>query len=452
MRTLFVEIERSKNRVPVGTITGQGPSDSVFRYDESYLQDQDAAAISLSLPLREDPFSAQQTSSFFEGLLPEGFTRRAIAQWMHADEGDYLTILHGLGRECLGAISIREEGETTDRYYERITKTQIQELAAEGASKSAEIVTQTHLSLTGASGKVGLYYDADHNEWYLPHGTAPSTHIVKQSHIRLDHLVTNEQLSLSTAARCQITVPQSFIINMGQGREDEVLFATRRYDRLISNEYDLAQIPVSPSSKERSRRRGGTSAKTADAHTLPRPLRLHQEDFAQAMGIPSHAKYERKQSGYLKSMFDLLRRCSANPIEDQLQLWDRIVFNWLIGNTDAHIKNFSLLYAPSLKSIRLAPAYDIVSTTVYEQSTKEMSFHIGRNILIDEIGRDSFQAAARDAGLGVRMAMQRFDRMCEMFRPALHQAAQELQRSGYSYAARMEKRILRNGGIRLIQS
>lgn len=119
---------------------------------------------------------------------------------------------------------------------------------------------------------------------------------------------------------------------------------------------------------------------------------------------------------------------------------------FVFGRWPAYSRDFSL------KSIRLAPAYDIVSTTVYEQSTKEMSFHIGRDILIDEIDRDSFQAAARDAGLGVRMAMQRFDRMCEMFRPALHQAAQELQRSGYSYAARMEKRILRNGGIRLIQS
>ena len=59
-------------------------------------------------------------------------------------------------------------------------------LAAEGAQKSAEIVTRSHLSLTGASGKVGLYYDTAGNQWYLPQGTAPSTHIVKQSHVRLE--------------------------------------------------------------------------------------------------------------------------------------------------------------------------------------------------------------------------------------------------------------------------
>ena len=71
---------------------------------------------------------------------------------------------------------------------------------------------RSHLSLTGASGKVGLYYDAAGKQWYLPKGTAPSTHIVKQSHIRLSGIVANEQLSLRTAYYCGIEIPDSFII------------------------------------------------------------------------------------------------------------------------------------------------------------------------------------------------------------------------------------------------
>ena len=94
-------------------------------------------------------------------------------------------------------------------------------LAAEGAQKSAEIVTKSHLSLTGASGKVGLYFDKEGAQWYLPTGTAPSTHIVKQSHVRLDGIVTNERLCMMTAAKCGIEVPESFIIDPGSGADSE---------------------------------------------------------------------------------------------------------------------------------------------------------------------------------------------------------------------------------------
>ena len=82
------------------------------------------------------------------------------------------------------------------------------------------------------------------------------------------------------------------------------------------------------------------------------------------MGISAIHKYEHNHSGYLKQMFDLIRTYSADPIADQLMLWDICIFNFLIGNTDNHIKNVSLLYSEDLKSIRLAPAYDIVSTVI----------------------------------------------------------------------------------------
>lgn len=422
MKTLIVSIERNGVMIPVGRISGIGTSDSQFKYSEENLRDQTATAISISLPLQDEPFTPTQTTNYFDGLLPEGFTRRSVAQWMHVGESDYLSILHGLGRECLGAICITEEGETQEAAYEPITRQQVQALAAEGAAKTSELVMKAHLSLTGASGKVGLYYASDNDAWYLPQGTAPSTHIVKQSHVRLDAIVTNEQLSLMTAARCGITIPHSFIINTGGGAEHEVLFATRRFDRVFPSQ------PIMVSG-------------------LPRPLRLHQEDFAQALGIPAADKYEREQEAYMKSMFDLLRKRSADPVADQIRLWDTIVFDYLIGNTDAHIKNFSLLYSADLKSIRLAPAYDIVSTTVYEQSTRDMAFHIGGDLSVDAITKDSFRRAAKEVGLGERMAMRRFDNICNQFKAALHKSAEELSDAGYPMASEMEERILQSGGI-----
>ena len=389
MKELLVSIERGGERIPVGFIRGEGSADARFAYSDTWLRDPASAPISLSLPLQEAPFTPAQTKAYFDGLLPEGFTRSTVAQWMHVDDGDYLSILHGLGRECLGALCITEEGEDPQ---------------------------------TGASGKVGLYFDAPTGGWYLPRGTAPSTHIVKQSHIRLDAIVTNERLSLLTAARCGIPVSGSFIVNTGGGAEHEVLFATARYDRFF---------PAAP------KRISG----------LPSPQRLHQEDFAQALGIPANMKYEKEPRGYLREMFALLRRASGNPITDQLRLWDLLVFNWLLGNTDAHVKNFSLLYSPDLRRVRLAPAYDLVSTAAYRQSTRGLAFYIGGALLLDDVTEDAFRQAARDVGLGERMAMRRFDEMCRRFKPALHESAEELIAAGYNKAADLEGRILQSGGI-----
>ena len=97
MKELLVSVERNGSIVPVGKIIGESPSDASFRYSDEYRLGG-GTPISISLPLQEDAFSAERTAGFFEGLLPEGFTRRTVAQWMHVDEGDYLSILHGLGR------------------------------------------------------------------------------------------------------------------------------------------------------------------------------------------------------------------------------------------------------------------------------------------------------------------------------------------------------------------
>ena len=413
---LTVLIEINGTQLLAGHICGHSAHDACFSYDDSYLSQSKPAAISLSLPLQSTPFSPRQTRIFFDGLLPEGFTRRSVAQSLHLDENDYLSILHALGKECLGAIRIVDETDTdTSDDYELLSIEQVKALAEEGATKSVELVVSSHLSLTGASGKVGLYYDG--KNWYLPHGNAPSTHIVKQSHVRLEHIVLNEMLCVQTAKNLGINTSDSFIINTGLGSDEQVLFASRRYDRTLS-----AQKTI---------------------HGLPVPRRLHQEDFAQALGICSAEKYERHNAGYLKKMFALLRTHSADPIADQLALWDYIVFSYLIGNTDNHIKNHSLLYAADLQTIRLASAYDMVSTVIYKNSTHEMSFAIGGEYAIDRITRDSFRAAAKEIGLGEKIALAHFDSLADRFPRALDDATERLCADGFTQAEELRGRILR---------
>ncbi len=423
MKRYLIHMEREGRMIPVGEICGEDHRTAVFSYLQAYLQQPDAVPVSLSLPLQEEPFAPERTRNFFEGLLPEGFTRRSVAQWLRLGEEDYLSILHGLGRECLGALRVCEEGERTEASYEKITREQVRALAAEGATRSTELVTRSHLSLTGASGKVGLYYAGQEGNWYLPKGSAPSTHIVKQSHVRLQEIVTNEQLCMRTAGKCGIEVPDSFILRAAEGTgEAEVLFATQRYDRVFGRDPEMID-------------------------GLPCPLRLHQEDMAQAMGIPAADEYEPAGEQYLHRMFDILRLYASDPVRDMLRLWDLIVFHYLVGNTDAHVKNYSLLYSADGHALRLAPAYDIVSTAVYESSTREMAFRIGGDLTLDRIDRASFRRAAGEAGLGGRIALQRFDTIAMRFRDALQESAGELEEEGFAGAGRIEERILRNGGI-----
>lgn len=417
MRHYNVYLEIDGSQVKVGEIEGNSSEDARFSYSKEYVARADSRAISVSLPIQEDPFSPERTKIFFDGLLPEGFMRKSIATNMHFDENDYLSILYNLGKECLGAIRIDESDEEQESGYEAITSMQVEELAAEGTTKSTEIVIKTHLSLTGASGKVGLYYDEKEGRWYLPCGLAPSTHIVKQSHIRLDGIVTNEQLSMLTAHKCGIDIPESFIINVGQGTDSQVLFATKRYDRIIDETSQLIG-------------------------NLKRPFRVHQEDFAQAMGVAAFEKYETDGQNYAEKMFEIIRNYARRPLEDQLRLWDRIVFNFVLGNTDAHIKNYSLLYDPHMEGISLAPAYDMISTVIYESATKDMSFNIGGIRNLDSIDEDSFKSLAAKVGIGEKIAMSNYHKVLDRFENAVKESVEELKEMGFVNAGDIAERIL----------
>jgi len=421
MKTIHIDIERNGIMTSIGAITGSDARDAVFTYDKTYLGRADAVPVSISLPLTDKSFTAEATENFFSGLLPEGFMRRSVAGYMGVKEDDYLSLLAALGDECIGAIRVTTgEERSGESGYVRLSEKEISDIAREGISVTTEFVAKSHLSLTGASGKAGLYYDEKNGDWYLPVGDAPSTHIVKQSHVRLGAIVTNEQLCLRAASLLGIETADSFIINRGKGTDGDVLFATRRYDRILSDEQQI--------------------------DGLPKPLRLHQEDFAQALGIPAQRKYEQNGDNYLRRVCDVIRAHSMYPLEDMLKIWDITVFNYLVGNTDNHIKNISLLYTGGLNVVRLAPAYDIVSTAVYDSSTRDMSMSVDGKYSLDEITKRSFINEAEIIGLGKGVAEDRLDRMCNGFEKAVSEAAYELKAEGFFQAGEIKEKIIKNGG------
>ena len=417
--SLTVLIEINGVMTKTGSITGTDYKDAVFAYDDSYTADKTHRPISISLPLSKKSFSAESTRNYFEGLLPEGFTRKSIADSMHSDPDDYISILRELGRECLGAIQIVDESiRTVEADYKKLSKKEVKALAKEGASLAANLVIQSHLSLTGASGKTGLYYDEKKKKWYQPVGSAPSNYIVKQSHVRLSNIVVNEQLCLLTAKKLGIDVPESFVVQTGKNKTEDadILFATKRFDRVVTDD----------------------SRKVKD---LPVPYRLHQEDFAQALGINSSQKYEKNGEHYLKQMFNIIRSYSANPIEDQFKLWRITVFNFLIGNTDNHIKNYSLLYSNDLRTVRLAPCYDVVATRVYKNDINEMSLSINGKLNMDEVTRADFELESKSCGLGTKPAMKIFDEVQNGLLEALKKSVGELEEKGFAQAGEIADRI-----------
>jgi serine/threonine-protein kinase HipA len=418
LKRLEVDIEIMGRRKEVGSISGESEFTATFAYSSDYVRSRDSMPISASLPLKEDAFNQGETRTFFEGLLPEGFIRRTIAKNNRVDADDYLSLLCMLGSECPGAVSIRGDDYTpTDPGYKEPDADSMYELASGSADKAAELEVEAQLSLPGSTGKIGAYKGED-GTWYIPRGGAASTHIIKQGNIRYEDIVQNERLMLMTAEALGIEVPSSEIVSCkGQGK-DRFLLASERYDRSLAG-----------------------SVRKIDGMNCP--LRLHQEDFGQAMGVSAANKYEHLGKHHMRDMFRVLREKSASPIEDQIKLWDIVVFNYLIGNTDAHIKNFSIIYDENMRSARLAPAYDLVSTIIYDNQADDMAFAIGGVGKWEDIDRSAFEKACVECRLNTRLFMKRFDEMSAQFERALKASAGSLSKEGYPEAQAIADRILK---------
>jgi serine/threonine-protein kinase HipA len=138
--------------------------------------------------------------------------------------------------------------------------------------------------------------------------------------------------------------------------------------------------------------------------------RLHQEDFCQALGIPTDRKYQSEGGPSLADCFALLRRATAVPAPEVLKLLDDVALSFLVGNHDAHGKSSSLLYLPGTADAVLAPAYDVLSTVAYHKSnnlTRKMAMDIGGEYRPDYVESRHLDRMLNDAGLGVAAARRR---------------------------------------------
>jgi serine/threonine-protein kinase HipA len=144
--------------------------------------------------------------------------------------------------------------------------------------------------------------------------------------------------------------------------------------------------------------------------------RLHQEDFCQAHGIVSELKYQKEGGPSLKQSFALLRNVSSAPVLDLSRFLDAVIYNYLIGNNDAHGKNFSLLYSgvgTDDLQIRLAPLYDILSTVYYPELSRTMAMKLGGEYSSERVMPRNFEQLAEEAGLAKPIVRRRVPELAD---------------------------------------
>ncbi len=319
-----------------------------FAYDESYVN-KDHAPLSLSLPLQAEIFEGDVVRAFFSGLLPDDIVRHRLARYLGVSEKNPFSLLEAIGGECAGALSLYPQGqtppETSQDDAEILDDKKLQEIL--DLLKRRPLLAGDdglRLSLAGAQDKiaVGLHDD----KIALIRGISPTTHILKPVIGDIKDSVHNELFCMRLAQMVGINVPEAEIRFVN----NRPYFLVERYDRI----HDDSVVK-----------------------------RLHQEDFCQAMGIMPDIKYEREGGPNFAQCQDILRESSAKPAADQIALLERLIFNYLIGNADAHGKNFSLLYRSNKPE--LAPAYDLLSTAVYPDLSAKMAMKIGGKYKPDDV-------------------------------------------------------------------
>lgn len=334
-----------------------------FQYRASWLVYPKAVALSCSLPLQAEAFDDILTRPFFAGLLPEGHLRRLIAQQFQVSGQNDFALLDRIGGECAGAVTFLPPGvvppSTGAGEIQWLDNKQLIAILDELPHRPMLAGKNgLRLSLAGAQDKLPVIFDGQRIG--LPQAGQPSTHILKPPIHGVEDSVTNEGFCMALAHALKLQAAQVQI----HAIDDYRFLLVARYDR------------------------------QADAQG--RVTRLHQEDFCQALGVVPEMKYQNEGGPDLAACFDLVRRVTRPSAPQVLRLLDYVIFNALIGNHDAHAKNFSLLYTG--KSPQLAPLYDALSTAVYPTLTLRMAMKLGGKYKFSEVEArhwDQFAESAR---------------------------------------------------------
>ncbi|RWX78578.1 type II toxin-antitoxin system HipA family toxin [Neorhizobium lilium] len=364
----------------VGQFTQDRHGDIGFAYVDVWLDDDNAPPLSASLPKRPERFSRRECRPFFGGLLPEESQRLVAAQALGVSPANDFALLDRLGGDVAGALQLLPEDQKP-MDEDPIACQQPTPMDEAGIVRVLDALPMRpllageeglRLSLAGAQSKVPVVMIDGLIALPLP-GQA-TTHILKPPIARFKGTTENEAFVMRLAADIGLDVapiePRS-----AEGRS---FLLIERYDRV------------------------------RDDNGVVR--RIHQEDFCQALGVPPETKYASEGGPTFKDCFELLRRVSARPAADVLKLLDSAIFNLIVGNADAHGKNFSILY--DHQGPRMAPLYDLLCTVAYSDLSPKMAMRIGRRATLTEMDAEGWFAFSKDSGIGTALVRRRVAEIC----------------------------------------
>lgn len=355
-----------------GTLALKENGNLQFRYDDQYVA-AGSPAISHAMPLGSEAIPHRTCLAVFGGVLPEQDVRLAVAQLRGISSSNDFRLLEALGGDCAGALQFLPDDTppvfvpSTPR---RIDDEELHRILVDLPRRPLAMGERdgARLSLAGAQAKLPVLVD-DQGLSLATGDEPPTTHIIKPEPVRFPGLVANESTCMQLARQLGLLVAHAEVRATAGGI---AYLLVRRYDRV----------------------------RTGNVVT-----RLHQEDLCQALARLPSEKYQAEGGPSFAEAMALLSTTSAAPALDRPRMWDALVLNFLIGNCDAHGKNFSLLASANRPS--LAPLYDLVATTVYPELSTRLAMSIGGATHIDDVDRSAFETAAIDSGLNQRAAVIR---------------------------------------------
>lgn len=365
MSELLVVVEGA----PVASVRADKSGRLSLEYEKSWRDSPEGYGISVNMPLAAVTYPHKAVWPYLWNLLPENpYVLQRWGQQYHVSSNNPFKLLTYVGSDVPGAaqlIAPEQLGEIQSERKPTIQWMTTHELSERLRQLREDIAAVRRpgdigkLSLPGAQAKTGYYWDRKAARWGIPGGRTPTTHIIKPCVPGFDGLVENEHLCQEIAARLGLPAAKSSVLAL-----DQTYIVVERYDRL----------PAPPNS--------------------PFVRRVHQEDTCQALGLMPGKKYQEDGGPGIAQIVTLIRRVSSEPELDVARFLQANIFNWLIGGTDAHAKNYSLLIGAA-EEVRLAPLYDLSSQLPYRDLiAQRMAMKIGEHYEIARVGLEDWRKLA----------------------------------------------------------
>jgi serine/threonine-protein kinase HipA len=320
-----------------------------------------SVALSLSIPLTRKRVEGGVLDRFLEGLLPEGSVRAALERQHRVAPGDTFGMLTAIGLECAGAVQFTPVGSTPGQGSLRpLAPDEVERIINDLPTLEPPSGTVVGASLGGVQSKV-LLTRTEHG-WSWPTGGAMSTHLVKPEPVNdavVPHLVEHESWAMSLAAA--VGIPAAHVTVETFGERSAIV--VERYDRHEGQ-------------------------------------RIHQEDFTQALSILTADKYEPSSSAppRLLRIARLAGDQAVDPHTFRLDLLARVAFNAIIGNGDAHSKNYSVLLDRN-GTVSMAPLYDAAPVFLLAPSLRHSGHALSGQTNLRHIGAQHLVASATTWGI-----------------------------------------------------